>query len=176
MSVTLTHEYRTEDKTSWGPGPWQDEPDKAQWTDEATGLPCLMKRNRSGALCGYVGVPEGHPVFGVAYDDVRVPDADGDLDWPDVHGGLTYANHCQEGPEERTICHIPAPGEPDSVWWLGFDCAHYRDLSPAFAAIDRAQGLGLFAEEEYRTLGYVQSQCARLARQLAALDVRAEEE
>jgi hypothetical protein len=36
-----TIEYRTIDKSQWGPGPWQDEPDKKQWQDEATGLPCL---------------------------------------------------------------------------------------------------------------------------------------
>ena len=55
-----TIEYRTMDKSVWGPGPWQNEPDKRQWQDEATGLPCLIVRNSMGALCGYVGVSEGH--------------------------------------------------------------------------------------------------------------------
>lgn len=28
----------------WGTGPWVGEPDKAQWEDETTGLPCLALR------------------------------------------------------------------------------------------------------------------------------------
>lgn len=34
-----TLEYRTKDKSTWGDGPWQQEPDKKQWQDAATGLP-----------------------------------------------------------------------------------------------------------------------------------------
>lgn len=65
-------------------GPWTNEPDKAQWIDEATGLDCLIVRNRMGALCGYVGVPEGHPAHRQDYDNVDA----------DAHGGLTFAGGC----------------------------------------------------------------------------------
>ena len=105
------------DKATWGPGPWQDEPDKEQWADEATGYPCLIVRNRLGALCGYVGVPEGHPWHGKDYDDIEP--------CPDVHGGLTYADSCQEGPEGETICHVAAPGGPSG----GLSPAGRLDLS-----------------------------------------------
>jgi hypothetical protein len=64
-----TIEYRTTDKTEWGAGPWQDEPDKRQWTDAVTGLPCLIVRGPIGALCGYVGVSSDHPLHGREYDD-----------------------------------------------------------------------------------------------------------
>lgn len=40
------------DKTTWGEGPWQHEPDRVDWYDEGTGLPCLMIRNAIGAWCG----------------------------------------------------------------------------------------------------------------------------
>lgn len=159
-----TKSWTTVDKTGWGPGPWQDEPDKAQWTDEATGLPCLIKRNRFGALCGYVGIPEGHPWYRTGYGDIDLPDG--------VHGGLTFADHCQEdGDEAETICHIPAPGEPDNVWWAGFDCAHYTDLSPANEALLREVGFDhghhpLTPEQIYRDLTYVQDQCRHLAHQI----------
>ncbi len=43
-------EYRTVDKTGWGEGPWQSEPDKRQWQDEATGLPCLIVRGPAIAV------------------------------------------------------------------------------------------------------------------------------
>jgi len=154
--------WTTIDKTGWGDGPWQAEPDKEQWTDKATGLPCLIKRNDLGALCGYVGVPEGHPWFGKDYDDIQAAD---------VHGGLTYAGICQEGPEDKTICHIPAPGEPDQMWWLGFDCNHCMDIAPGMKAHMTAIGLGqsLYPFGEcYRTISYVKAECARLAEQAAA--------
>lgn len=54
-----TIEYRTADKSQWGEGPWTAEPDKRQWRDEATGLPCLIVRGPHGAFCGYVGVAGG---------------------------------------------------------------------------------------------------------------------
>jgi hypothetical protein len=132
-------------------GPWDDEPDKMQWVDEATNLDCLIVRNHSGALCGYVGVPNGHPHYGKDYD---TPDVE-------VHGGLTYADRCQEdAPEGHGICHIPDPGRPGDVWWFGFDCAHYQDLIPAYSQ-DHI-GLG----GVYRNIAYVEAECARLAAQL----------
>jgi hypothetical protein len=149
----------TVDKSTWGDGPWQAEPDKEQWADEVTGYACLVKRNRGGALCGYVGVPQGHPWHGKDYDDVGA----------EVHGGLTYADLCQEGPEGETICHVPAPGEPEPLWWLGFDCAHYMDLSPGMAA--ELRGLGQdwpMMGETYKSIAYVKAECARLAQQAAA--------
>jgi hypothetical protein len=149
-----------DEKATWGPGPWQDEPDKEQYADEATGLPCLLKRNHFGNLCGYVGVSEGHPWFGKGYSGIDA----------DVHGGLTFADFCQEGDEARTICHVPGPGEPDRVWWLGFDCGHAWDLMPGMDAhLKRSSGVSYGdLGETYKTAAYVKAECARLAGQAAA--------
>ena len=154
-----TIEYRdVHDKSDWGPGPWQDEPDKKQWRDEATRLPCLIVRNHSGALCGYVGVPKEHPLHGKGYDAPEV----------DCHGGLTFANGCVHGDNPaRGVCHIPGAGEPDDVWWFGFDCAHAWDVWPAFEARNR----GRFSpdpDDVYRDFDYVTRQVTSLAAQLAA--------
>lgn len=132
------------DRCGWRPGPWDGEPDKRQWIDEATGLPCLIVRNHMGALCGYVGVSAGHPWFEKPYQAVD--------NHVRVHGGLTYSNHCQEG-----ICHVVEDGEDDNVWWIGFDCAHAGDLWPG-------HGLG----EIYRDMAYVTAECASLAQQAKA--------
>jgi len=160
------------DKNEWERGPWDDEPDKIQWRDEGTGLPCLIVRGRMGALCGYVGVAEGHPAFEKGYDDVDVS----------VHGGLTYADHCADGPEEHSICHIPEPGEPDHVWWLGFDCGHFLDYVPRMAMLDKkfdkkyTESTGEesllypYDPDQYRTVDYVKSEVKRLAEQLHAMD------
>lgn len=152
-----TKEYRTADKSTWGDGPWQDEPDKMQFPDPVTGLPCLIVRNPYGALCGYVGVTEGHPFYKKGGYDFNLS----------VHGGITFTAMCSPGDdEEHGICHLPGEGESDHVWWLGFDCAHYSDKSPKmvlqFPTLD-------FPDDVYRDIDYVKSEIASLAQQLHAL-------
>lgn len=180
--TTKAREWRHTDKSAWGDGPWQQEPDKVQWVDEATGLDCLIVRGPAGALCGYVGVPESHPWFGVEYGSCTVSesgqcgDENGDGGWCDhrpesliqVHGGLTFSDLCQEDAiEGHGICHIAEPGRPEKVWWFGFDCAHCYDLTPKPSPVpfwrDRRE-----ADRSYRTREYVAQQCASLAVQLAA--------
>lgn len=131
MTTPTDRSYTTMDKSAWGPGPWQGEPDKMQWVDWETDLDCLIVRNHFGALCGYVGVPPEHPWHGVdGRDDI------------DVHGGLTYAASCQEGADEAEgICHVPAPGRSPDVWWFGFDCGHFHDIMPGMDAMDIDRGL-----------------------------------
>lgn len=220
-------EYRTVDKSEWGPGEWQDEPDKVQWKDEATGLPCLIVRNWSGALCGYAGVSEGHPLFAKDYSATLPHECDGscsaEYDYHrydaspagmvSVHGGLTFSGFCFDASRERwekwrankprweaeaikypkgdaarslregagqfddyeawklhaqqtSICHLPAPGEPDHVWWFGFDCAHSGDSCPGS---DGLLKYGFGGEAHYKDMDYVKGHVASLARQLAGI-------
>lgn len=51
------------DRSTWGNGPWDGEPDKMYWVDEETQLPCLMVRANpeTGNWCGYVAVEPDHP-------------------------------------------------------------------------------------------------------------------
>ncbi len=120
----------------------------------AWSYPCVLHRNLFGAWCGYVAVPPGHPWHGKDYDDV----------YAEVHGGLTYADEC-----DKCVCHVPAPGEPDDVWWLGFDCGHFNDLMPGHEAEmnrlipDRQPWNENFAV--YRTAEYVKEECENLALQ-----------
>lgn len=157
------------DKSTWGPGPWQDEPDRIEWVDAATGLTCLMLRANPtfGVWCGYVAVPPGHRLHGVDYD---APEA---VEYA-AHRGLTFTGPCMDDvrPKREQVCHVPAPGEPDDVWWFGFDCGHGgTDLSPAMAA----RGIGMPAimralerpSEVYRDVAYVSERCRALAAALA---------
>lgn len=146
-----TKEWRFVDKSKWPRGEWDNEPDKMQWRDEATGMACLIHRGPSGALCGYVGVPEGHPWYGKDWGDIDAQ----------THGGLTFSRQCAETTEEgRGICHVPGPGEPKHLWWVGFDCAHWRDYMPAFVG-DSC----LFEDGEYRSMSYVKHEVGQLASQ-----------
>lgn len=157
-----TIEYRFIDKSKWARGPWDTEPDKAQWPDLETGLPCLIVRNDFGALCGYVGVSEDHPFYMVNYDD-----RDRDLDSIEVHGGLTFSDFCADREKEHGVCHIPDAGEPDNVWWIGFDCNHYLDHAPGLHASRGFPTTLGYKGTVYRDLAFVRSECARLAAQLA---------
>lgn len=165
------------DRSSWGSGPWGGEPDKVEWRDAATGLPCIVRRSpTSGAWCGYVGVPAGHPYYGKDYDSIE---------GLSVHGGLTYAAPCMEHEGEHAICHAPLPGESDRVWWLGYDCGHQYDEVPAPSRYGGWSPMNAFldlsdevcADEmpdgvewgEYRTHDYAREQCRQLAAQLAAV-------
>ncbi len=217
--MTATREWSTLNKSEWGVGPWQREPDKVQWVDEATGLDCLVVRGPSGALIGYVGVPESNPLHGIDYSGcTSTPPCE--ESWcnhrpesrMEVHGGLTFSGACHEATTEgfeqfrarvphweeeakkhprgdaaerlaamghlrddfegwkrhneaTAICHIPLEGRPDNVWWFGFDCAHSGDLCPKYLANPRLSSL---TDGVYASLGYVRSQCANLAAQLAA--------
>lgn len=141
-------------RETWPPGPpWDNEPDREEF--EHAGLPCIVNRATAGAWCGYVAVPPGHPFHGKDYNHE-------DVEGLDVHGGLTYANACQ-----GKICHVPKPGEPDDVWWFGFDCNHYRDVAPGMLAFGMEHGLTSGLDGIYRDIHYVKAETKQLAEQLA---------
>jgi hypothetical protein len=152
-------EYKV-DKTEFPRGEWDSEPDYLNWTTQA-GLPGLIVRNQFGNLCGYVAVTEGHPYYKKGYEDCDL----------EVHGGLTFSNKCSP-----PICHIPQPGEPDDVWWFGFDCGHCFDYSPGMHT-ERLEkfygGMNLsdsyYTRATYKNIGYVQKEIGDLAKQLAAI-------
>jgi hypothetical protein len=117
---------RHADKSNWLEGPWKHELDHVVF--EHAGVPCILHRGGGGNWCGYAAVPPGHPYHGLHYDTVYEKECE--LGVPDdlrvnVHGGLTYAEACG-----GHICHVPKPGEPDNVWWFGFDFGHAYDVSP----------------------------------------------
>ena len=64
----------------------------------------VEEKRESFYYCGYVGVPQGHSLFGADYDEASVY----------AHGGLTFSAR-----------HSLIPG----YWFLGFDCAHGNDFT-----------------------------------------------
>ena len=171
LEIMDTIEYRTIDKSAWERGPWDDEPDKKQWRDPSTGLACLIVRGPLGALCGYVGVPSGHPWHGKDYDDcgTYMPKPEGyEDDWyPRVHGGLTFAKGCGHSSDPAYgICHIPGADQPDDAWWLGFDCAHCDDYT-SMTHTDAYRAQWPSRGQIYRDQAYVEREVAQLAWQAA---------
>lgn len=148
------------DKSRWGDGPWQTERDCLEWIDGTTNLRCMIVRAEWGHLCGYVGVPPGHPAFeqNVFTMSTRLV----------AHGGCNF--------------NVMQDTECGQVWWFGFDCSHAFDLMPGWAAsmekvIDASEGMGNALRSAmrnmmnhdpriYRDWDYVQHQVEQLALQL----------
>lgn len=141
-------------------GEWQNEPDKMQWKDQETGLPCLIVRHAFlGTLCGYVGVDKNHPLFEKDYEEADVS----------VHGRLTFASHCSPSEDVHAICHVIEPGE-EEVWWFGFDCGHSMDTCPAMLKLaedlNALPGAAFLGKVTYKNIEYVKNECKELAAQL----------
>lgn len=164
-----------------GHGASLGEADKVTWLDPASGYECIMLRdNPDGFLSGYVGVTAGHPLFGWTAEAVP---ADLGIE---VHGGLTYARICQEGPsprvdlitEVRRICHVIVGVVPTKhateyrahadQWWFGFSCDHLFDVVPGRRQ-DRPRFMSAETAAEYRDDGYVVREVLNLALQLKAI-------
>jgi hypothetical protein len=142
----------TIDKSDWGDGPWQTEPDRVDFIAE--GFACLMLRHdHHGHWCAYVGVPSDHPAYGKEYGDVDV----------EFHGDLNYAKKCNDA-----VCHVPAPGMPEDVWWLGGHFAHCWDYPPGLMTRlkETLAELPGGLRQIYRDQAYVRDQTLFLARQL----------
>src|SRR6476661_4167873 len=91
-----------------------------------------VTRNRMGYRCGYVRIPAGHPWHGKGYDEIEP--------YPEVHGGLTFAEPDADCGGARICPGPPHAGhassdwtcplesrQADDAWWLGFDAAHVFD-------------------------------------------------
>ena len=129
------------------------------------GLRCVVIFGSMGHRCGYVGVPVGHELYGVDYDEAYDKLDDG------VHGGLTYAGGSSDYPIESNL------------WWLGFDCAHYgdgKDLELAKEYFKEDENLvkqinmtieikgryPTFDSESVRSQQYVENECKSLVDQI----------
>ncbi len=158
--------------------PWDQEPNLVKF--EAEGLPCEMLRHEAGHWCGYVGVGQDHPWFGLSCNSMIKPSKEmlerrqlSDISLLDfalylvsrkdpeeelpislalhVHGGIGYA----EGDDAN-----------NDLWWFGFDCGHAGDLVPAVQDI-----LPKNLRGTYRTADFVIAECQNLAKQL--VDIKA---
>lgn len=151
------------DKSAWGDGPWQIEPDHAVWTDDATGYICEITRRPAASLCGYVYLPAGHILYGVDHRAIGAAQ---------VHNGLTYSRHAIDTTTGLTL------------WCLGFDTGSVHDINPDPAGQLRKSDAALMHDTvvvadvlsnrgnitpAYRTFDYVVSELARLCRQLRDL-------
>jgi hypothetical protein len=172
------------DKSEWGDGPWQTEPDEVTWS--FGDVPCRIVRHPGhGSLNGYVAVPPSHPWYGTDMHDVDV----------DVHGGITFAGRfgihvTPDVPVEDVIDEddlddvvsttrtfygafragktFASKTDNADLWWIGFDCAHFMDYMPGMVAFERSLGMHPLADipghpSSYKTVEYVTREVETLA-------------
>jgi len=162
--------------------PWETEPDNLDF--EADGLRCVMRRNSFGIWCGYVGVGEDHPWFGLpsntlikptpdmlenrSLDDMGVfnlfiasfsnKDPSDELEIASalrVHGGISFSDFMDDG-----------------LFYYGFDCGHAGDFAPEMQKhyetlpehLRRSIPRGVYRDQQF-----VVSECQQLAAQLVRI-------
>lgn len=143
--------------------PWELEPDHVSLMN-SDGYHMLINRNWSKALCGYVGVPETHPYYGIT--DIF----DKRLSSLQVHGGVTYSRPGSEHNLES---------DNEDLWYIGFDCAHFMDYVPGLVEVlNQIRGEDGIQEmfdsaffdniSQYRDMEYVTNEVQGLYEQLQA--------
>lgn len=138
---------------------------------ESNGLKCIIVFQKWGYRCGYVEVPQTHPLFGKYYTNYINDSTNVEIkDYFNVHGGITFSGELSEH------------STTNKNWWFGFDCYHWDDI----ADFDLAHkyfpknNILSFAIKEFqidsnsdceidcsiKTLDFVVEQCESLAKQL----------
>lgn len=134
--------------------------------------------------CGYVEVPNGHPLSGVGYSEqcAAIPQEAADnatlgdkspILLLTAARALGEEGRIRRSPEIVFDCHggltfsgAGAEGYPieSEGWWFGFDCAHAGDgaLEPFPEDLRPLDG-------EQRTEDYVVAECERLAEQIVQM-------
>ena len=120
---------------------------RGRWDDEADSHQWVTA---AGLRAAWIRDP--HLGFLCGY--VEAPESMRGVDYADteyeVHGGLTFSGSLA-----------------GQTWWFGFDCAHAGDARPdeTWSSV-----LGSASKRAvYRTAGFVEAQCEKLAAQLAAV-------
>jgi len=141
---------------------WLKEPDRVEWWEGE--YHCLIRRHpEMKHLCGYVGVPDNHPLYGKHFTE---------LNKINVHGGLTFSNYWDD---------------EYNLWYLGFDCGHFMDLAPGLEEQleeirrnnlelrrlhKRLLEICMGSWNTYRNIKYVTGEVKQLLKQLRASLIR----
>lgn len=163
---------RIPDKDTLGiqDGVWMSEPDFMLWTCEETGYECIILRSTfSFSLCGYVGIPETHPLFSLHFNDDVFSEymRSGKFQ---AHGGLNFSS-------EAVFSDHISQNFTKSKWFFGFDCSHLGDFSPAMKANHKKLNIAspflneLANSGMYRDINYVKKEVISLAKQLKSADL-----
>jgi hypothetical protein len=141
-------------RDDWPKGAWDSEPDLSIWCDGTTGLGCAIVRNdHFGHLCGYVRVPEDHPLHGIdagaPVPDAFLHDMQGVMHQPIGKRGIFDVFFAAVKPDDErhpvgllfdvhgSVTFSGEHRDLSAGWWYGFDCGHAGDFQPGMYAMRR---------------------------------------
>lgn len=165
MDMKEQHFYTPEAKLNWwGEGEWVNEPDSIAF--EYEGYKCLVSRTVKdpsseyafgGHLCGYVHLPENHPLSGFDYDDIPIS----------CHGGLTFS----EGGLIGFDCAHSGDYSPSSERFKRetMQNDYMKDRMKRLAIPDH---LKWFMESTYKNLAFCIDECKSVVDQLKELKLK----
>ncbi len=143
------------------------------------GLEYEVVATSMGHRCGYVRIPEGHPLFGLDYGHAAPAVSMADLEGECVgKRGVMSLLH-SGGPEAKDVrldllfdvhgsLTFAGPRHAQTDWWLGFDCAHAGDAPDPELMSPELYGLRFRDPGDLiRSREYVSAECERLAKQVA---------
>lgn len=130
---------------------------------EFAGYKCVVLMTKMGHRCGYVGIPKDNRLYKKYYDELNK--------YIGCHGGLTYSSselHCVNDKD---------------TWWIGFDCAHFRDR-PDFTtakqmfkynqkvikSLEIMEEMTIYECGTVKTLAFCEEQCKDIVKQVINLD------
>ena len=121
--------------------PWSNEPNQSTWTDTATGLRCVVFRDRTwGHWHGCVELEPDHPLFGTNFDET-----------------LSF--------ERRLTCYAYPKASPirrENYWRVMFECMGDGDLAPWVT-------MRSYRKLVYRDMKYTKAKTEELAAKLHEL-------
>lgn len=139
-----------EDRSRWGRGAWDNEPDAARWLDEKSLFQCVISRCHS-YWCGYVIIPSSHFLYNINLYDI-------DTTHFKVHGGVSYSGKGNFSTWKRFLSEASrAPND----WVIGFDCGHCDDMTPEDGYSQWK--IKNYEDYLYRDIEYVKKEVTKLA-------------
>lgn len=113
--------------------------------------------------CGYIGLSEGHPAYGMSVDELKLRCR------RQPHRGITWAQHRPGGGRQDT------PPEEHTFWWFGFSCSHEGvDLIPGLLNEKTPKAI-LESGATVKSRSYVRRQCLSFSKNLAKMEVQEHE-
>lgn len=130
---------------------------------EYAGYKCVVLMTEMGHRCGCVGIQKDNRLYNIYYDELNK--------YIGCHGGLTYSSselHCVNDKD---------------TWWIGFDCAHFRDR-PDFTtakqmfkdnqkvikSLEIMEEMTIYECGTVKTLAFCEEQCKDIVKQVINLD------
>lgn len=123
------------------------------------GFRCVVTGVSTGHRCGFIAIPEGHPLHGQNREQLKEID---------IYGGWTF---CESSANYPVTTDHP-------TWWIGFDCGHsgescdfllMEELGEARLVSSMRKGQG-FAADSVKSVDFVIGELKNAVKRINSFD------